>query len=462
MKTASSFEGIVVGDLYVGEVLGALSYALDLTEGQPPGHCMRAAYIGTAIGAEIGLHGDQATDLFYTLMLKDLGCSSNAARICQLFLTDDLMFKHNHKLAGVSIRQALSFLMKNTASDEPLAKRLKVVAGFLKDADGISKDMFETRCQQGHDIAREMGFSEEVAKGVACLDEHWDGGGHPMGAKGDDIPLFSQIALIAQVIDVFNTSGGKEAALGEISDRSGKWFSPDLVKAAHSVGASIDFWQELGRPDLDQRLLESRPSQSKWKMTDEKLDQIVGGFAKVIDAKSPFTHGHSARVALYADLLAESFGFEDTHRKWLERTALLHDIGKLGISNSILDKPAGLTDDEFALMKKHPIYSEAVLMRVGAFRPMAKVAVAHHERIDGKGYPYGIGGDALTLEMRILSVSDVFDALSADRPYRSAMPLDKTYAILNDMSGTALDANVVAHLKEAIAGAPALNFAQSA
>lgn len=458
----SSFNQIEISDLHVGEVLGALSYALDLTEGQPPGHCMRCAYIGTAIGAELGVCGDVANDLFYTLMLKDLGCSSNAARICQLFLTDDIMFKHNHKLAGVSIRQALSFLMKNTASDAPLSKRLNVVAGFLKDADGISKDMFETRCQQGHDIAREMGFSDDVAKGIACLDEHWDGGGHPMGASREDIPLFSQIALIAQVIDVFNTSGGRHAALGEITDRSSKWFSPDLVQAAKSVGARSDFWEGLGKPDLDQRLLASRASQSRWQMNELTLDKIVGGFAKVVDAKSPFTHGHSTRVALYSDLLAEAFGFEDAQRKWLERTALLHDIGKLGISNAILDKPSSLTDDEFALMKKHPVYSEDVLMRVGAFRPMAKVAVAHHERLDGKGYPYGINSDDLTLDMRILTVADVFDALSAERPYRGALPLDKTYAILDDMIGSALDGEVVKCLKDAIAGAPALNFAQSA
>ena len=462
MIRTSSFDKIVIDELYISEVLGALSYALDLTEGQPPGHCMRAAFIGTSIGAELGLEESGATDLFYTLIMKDLGCSSNAARICQLFLTDDIKFKHNHKLAGITIRQALAFLMKNTASDAPLAKRLKVVAGFLKDTDGISKDLFETRCQQGHDIAREMGFSEDVAKGIACLDEHWDGGGHPMGAAGKDIPLYSQIALLSQVIDVFNTSSGPDAALAEIKDRSGKWFDPELVEAALSVGARLSFWTELGKPDLDKQMLASPLSRNKWHMSEERLDKIVGGFARVIDAKSPFTHGHSSRVALYCDLLAEAYGFEDAHRKWLERTALLHDIGKLGISNAILDKPSGLTDEEFERIKTHPTLSEQVLMRVGAFRPMAQVAVAHHERLDGKGYPNGIGADELTLEMRILSVADVFDALSAERPYRDALPLDKTYAIMDDMSGTALDGDVVATLKEAIAGAPALNFAQSA
>lgn len=462
MTENSALRNINVGELYVGEVLSALSYALDLTEGQPPGHCMRAAYIGSAIGAELGIVDDQATDLFYTLMLKDLGCSSNAARICKLFLNDDRSFKRNHKLAGTSIQQMLTFMMKSTAPNEPLAKRLKVVAGFLKNSDGISRDLFETRCQQGHDIALSMGFSEDVATGIAYLDEHWDGGGYPMHAKGDEIPTFSQIALISQVIDVFNTASGRDAALVEINDRSGKWFNPEVVRAACAVGADATFWDGLAQPELDRRLLDSQPSQSRWQMTEERLDMIVGGFAQVIDAKSPFTHGHSTRVALYSDLLAETYGFDDTHRKWLERTALLHDIGKLGVSNTILDKPGGLTKAEYAQVKEHPVLSEQVLSRVAAFRPMAEVAVAHHERLDGKGYPRGTGAENLTLDMRILSVADIFDALSADRPYRKALPLTQTYAIMDKMCGSALDAEVVRHLKEAIAGHPELELAKSA
>ncbi|NNE88465.1 MAG: HD domain-containing protein [Silicimonas sp.] len=462
MRQNSSFQDMNISDLHMGEVLSALSHALDLTEGQPPGHCMRVAYIGTAIGAELGIADEQATDLFYTLMLKDLGCSSNAARICQLFLTDDINFKQNQKIAGTSIQQSLAFLMKNAAPNESFARRLKVVAGFLKDTDAVTKDLFETRCQQGHDIALSMGFSEDVANGIACLDEHWDGGGHPIGAGGDDIPLFSQIALISQVIDVFNTSSGKEAALREINDRSGKWFAPDLVEVAKSMGDGHTFWDGLNRPDLGQRLLASQFGQGKRPMTDEALDRIVDGFAKVIDAKSPFTHGHSTRVALYSDLLAEAYGYDDARRKWLQRTALLHDIGKLGISNKILDKPGGLSKEEYASVKQHPVLSEQILSRVTAFQPLARIALAHHERLDGKGYPHGIDAADLSLDMRILTVADIFDALSADRPYRKALPLKQAFTIMDKMCGSALDGEVVRHLKDAIAGSPALEFAASA
>ena len=150
------------------------------------------------------------------------------------------------------------------------------------------------------------------------------------------------------------------------------------------------------------------------------------------------------------------------NRKVLYVALLLHDIGKLGITNAILDKKGGLTDAEREKIEEHPKLSEDILLRVRAFHPMAKVAVAHHERLDGRGYPYGIGADQLTLDMRILSVADVFDALSAERPYRGALPLCKTYAIMEQMCDTALDRSVVAQLKVAIEGAPALNFAQSA
>ena len=101
-------------DLKLSELIGALSYALDMTEGQPKGHCMRCAYIGTAVGRELGLDSRQQWDLYYTLLLKDLGCSSNAARICELYLTDDLQFKRDFKLVGSSLPEAVRFVLTHT------------------------------------------------------------------------------------------------------------------------------------------------------------------------------------------------------------------------------------------------------------------------------------------------------------------------------------------------------------
>ncbi|CAK9039444.1 3'3'-cGAMP-specific phosphodiesterase 3 (3'3'-cGAMP PDE 3) (V-cGAP3) [Durusdinium trenchii] len=154
------------------------------------------------------------------------------------------------------------------------------------------------------------------------------------------------------------------------------------------------------------------------------LDDIAVAFGLVIDAKSSFTSGHSTRVALYTDLIAIELGLSERRRRWLWRCALLHDVGKLGVSNAILDKPGKLNDEEWTIMRDHARHSENILSRIPVFEEISAVASAHHERLDGKGYPNGLAGDEVTLEMRIISVADIFDALTAARPYRPAMDVE--------------------------------------
>jgi len=144
--------------------------------------------------------------------------------------------------------------------------------------------------------------------------------------------------------------------------------------------------------------------------------KIAEAFARVIDAKSPWTFEHSNGVAEAATTIASALGFSDDEVRTLRRAALLHDVGKLGVSSLILDKPAKLTDMEFAVIRRHPLLTEQILQRVGCFRPLVAVAAAHHERLDGSGYHQGIGGSELSLAARVLCVADVFDALRASRP----------------------------------------------
>jgi HD-GYP domain-containing protein (c-di-GMP phosphodiesterase class II) len=170
----------------------------------------------------------------------------------------------------------------------------------------------------------------------------------------------------------------------------------------------------------------------------------------VIDAKSPYTSGHSERVTLFADMIADRMGFSAERRRWLKRAALLHDVGKLGVSNAILDKPGKLDPDEWTAMKMHAAHSETILSRIAAFRGLAPIAAAHHERIDGKGYPRGLKGDQIALETRIITTADVFDALTAYRPYRASMPISKSLAIMSESVGTAIDPDCFHALQHAM------------
>jgi HD-GYP domain-containing protein (c-di-GMP phosphodiesterase class II) len=149
--------------------------------------------------------------------------------------------------------------------------------------------------------------------------------------------------------------------------------------------------------------------------------RLATAFAAVVDAKSPWTYHHSDRTSLIATNVGAVLGFDIEELARLRRVALLHDIGKLAVSNRILDKPAKLTHAEFERVKEHPLFTQWVLERVSCFRDLAPIAVAHHERLDGGGYPRGLGAEDLTMPMRVLAVADVYEALTAKRPYREAL-----------------------------------------
>jgi HD-GYP domain-containing protein (c-di-GMP phosphodiesterase class II) len=441
--------------LRLAELLGALSHALDLTEGQPKGHSMRCCWIGYQIGQCIGMRNTELSDLYYTLLLKDLGCSSTAARVCELYLADDRQFKQDAKLLDGSLPQVLRFVASHTGLNASLAERFRAIVNILRNGGEIARELYEARCHRGAEIAAKMRFSSQVCDGIQNLDEHWDGSGRPEYRAGRDIPGASQIALLSQVADVFFQSQGREAAIAEINNRTGTWFAPDLVEVFNALSDSDEFWQALTSPDLGSLVLSLEPTTEIRHVDADYLDDIATAFAQVIDAKSTFTRGHSERVAVVTDLIAEQIGLPNDKRRWLKRAALLHDIGKVAISNSILDKPGKLTDDEFAKIKTHPVHSFDILSGVSVFADMAATARSHHERLDGKGYPDGLSSAQISLDTRIITTADVFDALTADRPYRKAMPIPLALDIMARDVGTAFDPVCFEALKRALTSADA-------
>ncbi len=428
-----------VGTLKLSEIIGALSYALDITEGQPPGHCIRCCWIGMHIAEEIGIEERLRRDLYYTLLLKDLGCSSNAARICELYLANDLEFKRNYKEVDGSLLQAMGFVLRNTGLKSGLAKRFESVTHIFMYGSQISKELIESRCTRGADIAKQLRFGPAVSEGIRSLDEHWNGMGKAEGLAREAIPLFSRIALLAQVADVFHQSGGKENSVNEVLRRSAVWFDPGLVNAFLSISERPEFWRALESPEIHDTVLALEPAQHEVVLDDGYLDEISEGFALVVDSKSPYTAGHSDRVAQFAEAIAGELGLDPGRRRWLKRAALLHDIGKLGVSNSILDKPGKLTDAEWVDVKKHPEYSERILSRIDAFADIARIGGAHHEKLDGTGYPKRLKAEQITMETRIVTTADIFDAITAKRPYRDPIPVDKALDIMKKDVRTAMD-----------------------
>lgn len=459
MPMTRLFPGVAPGaspyGLKLAELISALSHALDITEGQPPGHCIRCCWIGMHIGRAIGLDEDALWELYYTLLLKDLGCSSNAARICELYLTDDLRFKHDFKTVGDSLPSVLNFVLTHTGLKAGLAERFRSVMTIMREGDEIAQELIATRCSRGAEIARLLRFPERVAQGIYSLDEHFNGQGRPDRLAGEAIPLYARIALLAQVIDVFHTEGGMTAALDEVRLRRGRWFDPRLVEAFEQVAGSDAFWATLASDEVGEAILALEPASHVVDLDEDYLDDIATAFGQVVDSKSPYTSGHSARVALYTDMIAEILELSPERRRWLKRGALLHDVGKLGVSNSVLDKPGKLDDEEWKAVQAHAMYTETILARIEAFAELAVVAAAHHERLDGKGYPRGLKAEEICLETRIITTADIFDAITAERPYRGAVPIPKTLEIMAENVGTAIDERCFEALKQALDRLPA-------
>jgi putative nucleotidyltransferase with HDIG domain len=306
------------------------------------------------------------------------------------------------------------------------------------------------RCERGAEIVRLIGFPEASAQAIRNLDEHWNGHGHPDGLRRDEIPLLSRICGLAQTAEVFYSGFGPARAEEVAKARRKTWFDPDVVDAFLSLTKDGSLWKDIRAPELGPEISRLEPEDQVVEVTPERLDLVAEAFSQIIDAKSPFTYTHSEGVTEVAVAIAKQLDFEPEALRDLKRAALLHDIGKLGVSNSILDKPGRLTDEEFGTIKNHPRLTYGILSRVSAFQPIAQTAANHHEKLDGTGYHRGITGDDLDRPSRILAVADIFDALSKDRPYRAAMPMEKVISILDSDSGDKLCPESVDILKELI------------
>jgi putative nucleotidyltransferase with HDIG domain len=435
-------------EIRFSEIIAALSVALDITQGHPEGHCMRTALIGMRLAEELRLPTGEGWALFYALLLKDLGCSSNAAKIAYLFGADDRLVKRSTRLVDwTKTRQAFTHCWKHCASGGSTLKKLLKFAGIATLGKRGGQKIAEIRCQRGADIARMLRLPEATAEAIYNLDEHWNGGGNPCGLKGIEIPLPARICCLAQTVEVFFTAYGLNAALDVAQQRSGEWFDPELVSVVLALKYDGRFWERLATANLVEELGSWEPAENVLPCDEACLDRVAEAFAKVVDAKSPWTYQHSTRVAEITLGVARQFDCPAELSCDLRRAALLHDIGKLGVSNLILDKPGKPTPEEMAEIQRHPAYSQRILEQVTAFGALAEICGGHHERLDGNGYHRGLAGDQIPWLTRVLTVADVCEAMSAKRPYRDAMSWEQVRETLRRDAGKGVDPDCLAALE---------------
>jgi putative nucleotidyltransferase with HDIG domain len=289
---------------------------------------------------------------------------------------------------------------------------------------------------------RKLEMDEAVAEAVRHLDEHWDGKGYPDGLKGEEIPLLSRICSVVQNLDVFAIEDSIDAAMVVLRKRNGIWFDPRIVQLVEELSLDPGFWRHCRRGDPVEEtraaVLKLDPG-AKADLTAERVDRICEAFASVVDAKSPFTYKHSIGVADVAVELAWELNLPPERIQLVRRAALLHDVGKLGVPNPILDKAGKLTPEEWAVVVQHPKMTQQILERISAFRELATFAAEHHEKLDGSGYPLGLRGEQMSIESRLLAMADMFAAMAENRPYRGGLEPAKILEILGKEVPNKLD-----------------------
>lgn len=287
--------------------------------------------------------------------------------------------------------------------------------------------MIEHHASIGRVLAEQLRLPDAVLTALESAYEQWDGRGWPGELAGDEVPLASRIAQLAEFAEVAHRVGGAEAASELAGERRGKQFDPALAELIR-VDADLIL---SGLDDVDtwQAVIAAEPALAVV-LSGERFDAALSAIARFIDLKSPYFLGHSTAVAELVAEASRRLGMAEDEVRVLRRAALAHDFGRLGVSNAILDKRGPLGAGEWERVRFQPYLTERMLKQSGALAPLGAIAVQHRERLDGSGYPRGLSGAAISRPARLLGAADAYQAMREPRPHRPALAADAAAAEL--------------------------------
>ncbi|TDX52776.1 HD-GYP domain-containing protein [Orenia marismortui] len=410
------------GDLNVPlfDMVMCLSDAMDLVSPIVTGHHKRVAYIASSIAAELGISKEDEKDLIIAGALHDVGAFSLSERIDSL----------NWDLSQEILQETEVF----TASPD------------YRYIGSVS------HAELGYCLIKKFSPFAKIANIVRYHHVAWNQG-RGKCFKGREVPLGSHILNLADAIDILidkerEIIGQSKLISEKIIEKKGNSFKPELVDAFVSLAQKEAFWFNIVSSTID-RTLSKRVQGVNIELNPASLLSLANLFSQIIDFRSRFTATHSSGVAASAEALAKLIGLSDLKCQQIKIAGYLHDLGKLAVPPEILNKDTKLTKNEFNVIKKHPFYTYQILDRVKGLDQIKTWASYHHERIDGRGYPFHAKGEEIPIEARIMAVADVFTAITEDRPYRQGMNLKRATNILEEMaSDGALDPKIVLILKD--------------
>ena len=444
----------------LAELVAALSLGVDLGFGQPMEHVLRQCLIALRLAEGAGLDEPGRMAVYYTALLVNVGCHADAHEQAKWF-GDDITLKSGkyvHELG--SVRGALAAMRLVGAGNPPL-HRFRVGLEFAFSGHRQLDGMISQHARLAQTLAEQLGLPAAVRESVGAAYEQWDGRGWPGVLKAGAIPVAARIAQLAEFVEVAHRVGGAAAATALARRRAGRQFDPDL--AALLCGRAEEILGGLDAVPAWPTVIAAEPALAV-KLSDGQLDAALTAIANFVDLKSPFTLGHSVAVSELAEEAGRRLGLPPDQMLMLRRAGLVHGFGRLGVSNSIWDRPGPLSAGEWERVRMYPYLTERMLHQSAALAPLGDIAVQHRERLDGSGYPRGLSGGAISMLARVLGAADAYASMLEPRPRRPARAAGEAAAELRAevraglLDGTAVDAVLEAaghrlpRRREAVAG----------
>jgi HD-GYP domain-containing protein (c-di-GMP phosphodiesterase class II) len=430
----------------LAELVAALSLGIDLGFGQPMEHVLRQCLIALRLAERAGLDEESRAVVYYTALLVDVGCHTDAHEQAKWFGDDIALKSTKYDYEFRSLRGAVA-AVRLIGSGNPPLHRFRVGLEFAMSGHREVDDMIAHHAAMARMLGEQLELSGEVLDALAGAYEQWDGRGWPNGLEGEQVPLAARVSQLAEFVEVAYRVGGPGAARELARKRGGKQFDPELARLVQAEAEMLlSGLDEVGTWDA---VIEAEPALAVM-LSADRFDGALLAVANFVDLKSPYTLGHGQAVADLAAEAGAGLGMHDDAVRTLRRAGLAHGLGRLGISNSIWDKRGPLGAGERERVRMHPYLTERMLRQSESLAPLAAIAVQLRERLDGSGYPHGLSGAAISRPARVLGAADAYQAMREPRPHRPARPAPEAAAELRrEAKAGRLDAEAV----EAVLGA---------
>jgi HD-GYP domain-containing protein (c-di-GMP phosphodiesterase class II) len=432
--------------LRLSELVATLSLGIDLGFGQPMEHILRQCLIALRLAERVGLDEAERAVVYYTALLVNVGCHTDAHEQSKWF-GDDIAMKAVKYTHGVHGLRSATAGMRQLGSGHPLLARFRIGLEFAVSGHRDLNQMIEHHSEMARRLGEQLGLPEAVLDALSAAYEQWDGKGWPGDLKGEGVPIASRLAQLAEFVEVAHRVGGISEARAVATKRRGSQFDPHLVDLLVTDADLI--FADLNELRTWDAVIDIEPSLAVV-LTDERFDAALEAVANFIDLKSPYFLGHARGVAGLAAAAAERLAMSADGVLALRRAGLVHGFGRLGVSNSIWDKPGRLGPGEWERVRMHPYLTERMLSQSPSLAPLGSIAVQVRERLDGSGYPRRLSGTQISRPARVLAAADAYQSMREPRPHREALPPDEAVTELRaEVRAGRLDGDAV----EAMLGA---------